>query len=132
FIKKRRANWHYLYEGLKDLENYFILPQATLNSEPSWFGFLITLKDNQSFSRNEIVEYLEKNNIQTRNLFAGNLVKQPVFSSLKKGKDYRIIDNLDNTDRIMHNSFWVGIHPGLGRKQLKCIIKHINEFSSSR
>lgn len=128
FIKKRRENFNTLYQGLKDLDKYFILPKATLNSNPIWFGFSITLKNNLKFTRNDIVKHLESNNIQTRNLFAGNIVRQPLFQDLKNGIDYRIVGELKNTDKIMKDCFWIGTYPGITKKALDYIIESIKNF----
>ena len=131
FIQKRKDNFQTLYDGLKDLKNIFLLPKTTPDSDPAWFGFLLTLKDGVSFKRNDIVKYLEDHKIQTRNLFAGNITCQPCFSELKSGKDYRIIGELKNTDKIMKDSFWIGLYPGMGSEALeymiKCIKGHQNE-----
>lgn len=128
FIQKRKDNFNILYKELKDLNKYFILPKATANSEPSWFGFLITLKNNLKFTRNELVMHLEKNNIQTRTLFAGNIIRQPLFQNLKINVDYRVIGKLNNTDKIMNNSFWLGVYPGIKKEALEYIIKTIKQF----
>lgn len=128
FIKKRIENFNYLKGGFKDLQEYFILPEATENSEPSWFGFMLTLKDGVSFKRNDIVEFLEKSKIQTRNLFAGNITRHPCFDEMEINKDYRIVDELKNTDTIMNNSFWVGVYPGMTEEKLDYIIDTINKF----
>ena len=127
FIKKRQENWQKLYDGLKDIEE-FILVKPQKNSEISWFGFLITLKDNVKFNRNDIVKYLEDNNIQTRNLFAGNMVRHPMFESMKEGIDYKIIGELKNTDKIMNDSFWIGVYPGMKSEAIDYMIKKIKEF----
>lgn len=127
FIKKRRENFQKLYDGLKDIKEFiFVEPQP--NSYPSWFGFMITLKDGAKFTRNEIVEYLEKNSIQTRNLFAGNMLRHPMFEHLKEGKDYKVIGNLKNTNKIMNDSFWVGVYPGMSDKAVDYIVDKIREF----
>ena len=128
FIQKRRENFSRLHDGLKDLEKFFILPKATPHSDPSWFGFLMTLKDGLKFNRNEIVEYLEDHNIQTRNLFAGNILRHPVFDSMVRDKDYRVIGNLPNTDKIMHDSFWIGVYPGMRSESLNYMISVIRNF----
>jgi CDP-6-deoxy-D-xylo-4-hexulose-3-dehydrase len=128
FIQKRRENFTRLHNGLKDLERFFILPKATPNSDPSWFGFLITLRDGLKFSRNEIVENLEDYNIQTRNLFAGNILRHPVFDSMVIDKDYRAIGNLPNTDKIMNDSFWIGVYPGMRSESLEYMINVIRNF----
>jgi len=133
FVKARRNNWQILYDGLKDLEEFFILPQPQKNSKPSWFGFMLTVKKNAPFSRDDIVRYLEQNNIQTRMLFAGNFLRQPAFDQMRRQKNaYRIICELKNTDIIMNNSFWLGVYPGLSKKMLKYVIKDIHNFISTR
>jgi CDP-6-deoxy-D-xylo-4-hexulose-3-dehydrase len=122
FVERRRYNWKYLYNGLKDCSDRFILPDAAPHSNPSWFGFLITCKD--GLKRNEVVQHLEKNNIQTRMLFAGNLVKHPCFDEMRKsGVGYRMIGELNNTDRIMEDSFWLGVYPGMNNAMLDQMIK---------
>jgi len=128
FIRKRKDNFQSLHDGLKDLKDIFILPKATPNSDPCWFGFLFTLKDGVSFKRNDIVKHLEDHNIQTRNLFAGNITRHPCFFELKSGKDYRIINKLENTDKIMNDSFWVGLYPGMGREALAYMVEEIRCF----
>lgn len=128
FIKKRRENFNTLFKSLKDLDKYFLLPKATDKSEPSWFGFLIILRDNLKFTRNDLVKYLEKKHIQTRNLFAGNIVRQPLFQDLKINTDYRVVGELKNTDKVMNNGFWLGVYPGLQKKALAYIIKTIKDF----
>ncbi len=130
FIQKRKDNFQTLYNGLKDLEDIFILPKATPNSDPCWFGFLLTLKDGVSFKRNDIVKYLEDHNIQTRNLFAGNITCHPCFSTFKNGKDYRIIGELKNTDKIMNDSFWVGVYPGMQREALEYMVECIKGYQN--
>lgn len=131
FTVARKHNWQLLYDNLKDLEKYFILPKATENSEPSWFGFMFTVKEDAGFSRNEIVEYLEKHNIQTRMLFAGNLLRQPCFDQMRnegEGSGFRIACELNNTDRVMNNTFWVGVYPGLSENEVNYIIGMIRKF----
>lgn len=129
FIKARRNNWQILYNGLKDLEKFFILPQPQKNSKPSWFGFMLTVKKNAPFRRDEIVRHLEQNNIQTRMLFAGNFIRQSAFDRMRKQKNaYKIIGNLTNTDIIMNNSFWLGVYPGLTSEMLEYIIDDIYRF----
>ncbi len=124
FIEKRRKNHLYLYNSLKQLEDIFILPEATLNSNPSWFGFLLTIRDGAKFNRNKLVEFLEKNKIGTRLLFGGNLTKQPAY----KNSNYRILNTLDNTDKVMNDSFWIGVWPGLEEHHLNYIVDKIKEF----
>lgn len=127
FVEKRKLNRKRLYEGLKDLDQ-LILVETQPNSDPSWFGFMITLSDSASFTRNELVEYLESNKIQTRNLFAGNMIKHPMFDNMVLDKDYRIIGDLKVTDKIMNDSFWIGLYPGMGEEAIDYMIKKIKEF----
>ncbi len=131
FIQKRKDNFQSLYNGLKVLKDIFILPQATPKSYPCWFGFLLTLKDGVPFKRNDIVNYIEDQNIQTRNLFTGNITRHPCFSTLKEGKDYRIIGELKNTDKIMNDSFWIGVYPGIGQEALEYMVEKIRSFVES-
>jgi CDP-6-deoxy-D-xylo-4-hexulose-3-dehydrase len=131
FINKRKENYKKLFDGLKDLSE-LILVSPQINSEPSWFGFMITLSSSINFTRNEIVEFLESNNIQTRNLFAGNMIKHPMFSHLELGKDYRVVGNLDNTNIIMKNSFWIGLYPEMSDSVIEYINKKIKEFIYDR
>lgn len=131
FIQKRRDNFKYLYSKLEDLKEYLILPDTHPKANPSWFGFLITLKDDCKFKKQELVEYLEKNGVGTRQLFAGNILRQPYFveneiklkinnSEVLLSKDLTEEDykKLPNTEYIMNNTFWVGIQPALGEKEL--------------
>ncbi len=121
FGQARRANFATLYECLKPLENHFILPHATEGSDPSWFGFLLTVRDGSPVQRNVLVQALEAQNIQTRNLFAGNLLRHPCFDPLEAGKDYRVIGALANTEKVMMDTFWVGLYPGLNAEKMKFI-----------
>ena len=132
FIQKRKNNFQSLYKGLMDLKDIFILPTATPNSDPSWFGFLLTLKDGVPFKRNDITKHLENHNIQTRNLFAGNLTRHPCFSTLKEGKDYRIAGELKNTNKIMNDSFWIGVYPGMTEEMIGYIVAQIRRFVERR
>ncbi len=131
FIAKRQENFNRLYHGIKDIES-FILPMPQVNSEPSWFGFLMTLKDGVGFDRNEIVMFLEKNHIQTRNLFAGNILKHPLFEKMVEKRDYRKVGELVNTDKIMHDSFWVGVYPGIDNSAIDYIIEKLHVFMKGR
>jgi len=118
FIKKRRENFEYLKACLEPLRDKLILPEACENSKPSWFGFLITCKEGTD--RNAAVEHLESKGIQTRMLFAGNLTRHPCFDQLKaQGEGYRVVGELQNTDRIMNDTFWVGVYPGMNREMLE-------------
>ena len=125
FIAKRRENFDYLYNNLKKLDYALLLPEPCENSKPSWFGFIMTCKD--GYQRNAIVKYLEDNGIQTRMLFGGNMVKQPCFLSLSKGKDYKIIGDLETTDTIMNRSFWIGLYPGMEKSMLDYMIEKLKE-----
>lgn len=128
FIEKRQENHRLLLDGVKKYEKFFILPQTQTNSSPSWFGFLLTLRKDAPFTRNEIVEFLESKNIQTRNLFAGNILYQPVFLHLKQDRDYRIIGELQNTNIVMNQSFWLGVYPGITEEMIDYIISCFDEF----
>ena len=126
FVEKRKNNWQRLYDGLRDLQDKLILPEAALHSDPSWFGFLITCKE--GVSRNKLVQYIESKNIQTRMLFAGNLVKHPCFDELRKDRTgYRIVETLDQTDRIMNDTFWIGVYPGMTDAMVDKMIEVVRE-----
>lgn len=127
FVETRKANYQRLYEGLKDISQLLIFrpyPEA----DPSWFGFLMTVKPSAGFSRNDLAKHLEAANIQTRNLFAGNITKHPCFETMREGVDYRIAAPLVNTDTIMNYSLWIGLYPGMGEEKLDYMIKVIREF----
>jgi len=127
-VAARRANYQMLYDGLKDVPG-LILPVAEANSNPSWFGFLIAVKEDAGFTRNELTGYLEQNKIQTRNLFAGNLTKHPCFDEMRAtGEGYRIVGELKNTDFVMTNGFWIGVFPGMTKEMNQWMIKCIREF----
>jgi CDP-6-deoxy-D-xylo-4-hexulose-3-dehydrase len=124
FIEKRRINHNLLYNRLKPFEEYFILPEATVNSNPSWFGFMLTIRDGNKINRNNLVEFLEKNKIGTRLLFGGNLTKQPAYRNAK----YRVLNSLENTDKIMNDGFWLGVWPGLQDNHYEYIYETIKQF----
>lgn len=128
FIEKRRVNHKLLYNKLKPLEEYFILPEATENSNPSWFGFMLTIRDGIKIDRNKLVEYLENNKIGTRLLFGGNLTKQPAY----KDSNYRVLNSLENTDKIMNDGFWLGVWPGLEEEHYEYIIKVVKKFLDNK
>ena len=132
FVEKRKQNFRRLANSLQGLEAFITLPAATPGSDPSWFGFLITVNDGMPFSRNDIVEYLENNRIQTRNLFAGNMTRHPMFQSLVEGQDYRISGSLTNTDKVMNDSFWLGVYPGMRDEAIDYMAMNIKRFISSR
>ncbi|PKL92474.1 MAG: lipopolysaccharide biosynthesis protein RfbH [Candidatus Goldiibacteriota bacterium HGW-Goldbacteria-1] len=126
FIKKRAHNWEYLRKNLECLNDMLILPEPAINSKPSWFGFLITIKENAGISRDAIVRHLEFKKIQTRMLFAGNLIKHPCFDEMRKAKKgYKTAGRLENTDRIMNDTFWIGVYPGMTDKMLNVMIKEL-------
>ncbi|SFH76474.1 CDP-6-deoxy-D-xylo-4-hexulose-3-dehydrase [Selenomonas ruminantium] len=113
FVKRRQENWEKLRAGLEKMSDVLILPEKDDGSKPCWFGFIMTVRQECKKSRNEIVRFIEDHNIQTRNLFAGNIIRHPAFQNLSEGKDYRVVGSLSVTDYVMNNSFWVGVYPGL-------------------
>lgn len=126
FVERRRENFARLRKGLEGVADKLILPVANENSNPSWFGFLITCKE--GVSRNQIVSEIEGKGIQTRMLFAGNLIKHPCFDDMRKsGEGYRVVGDLTNTDRIMNDSFWVGVYPGMTNEMIDYMAKAISE-----
>jgi CDP-4-dehydro-6-deoxyglucose reductase, E1 len=126
FIEQRRKNFDFLYQQLQDLEDILILPEATYESEPSWFGFILSVRANAPFTRNELVQHLEKNLIGTRLLFGGNLIRQPAY----KDQKYRVIGDLVNTDYVMNNAFWIGLYPGLTEEMLKHVVTIIKQLAA--
>jgi CDP-6-deoxy-D-xylo-4-hexulose-3-dehydrase len=124
FIKKRRENFDFLHQKLQELQDVLILPEASPDSEPSWFGFPIFVKENAPFSRNDLVKHLEEKRIGTRLLFGGNLLRQPLY----KGLNYRVVGDLSNADKIMSSVFWLGIYPGLTEEMLTYVAATIREF----
>lgn len=129
FVEKRRENWSYLYAGLKSLEDVLMLPEKTPNSNPSWFGFLMSVQEGCGYTRDGLADYLERHNIQTRYLFAGNLIKQPCFNEMRNKKQgYRVVGKLDNTDFIMTHSLWIGVYPGMNKAKLDYMIACIYAY----
>lgn len=131
-VAARRKNWARLHEGLKEVEQ-LILPEPEANSNPSWFGFLIAVKDDAGFTRNELTSFLESRRIQTRNLFAGNLIKHPAFDEMRKsGEGYRVVGELKMTDFVMNNGFWIGVYPGMTDEMIDWMIQSIREFCNGK
>ncbi len=124
FVARRKENHAMLLGMFKEFEEHFILPVATENSDPSWFGFMLTIRENSPINRNKFVEYLENNKIGTRLFFGGNLLRQPAYSTL----NYRKIGDLENTDLVMNNSFWLGVWPGLEKKHYEYIIDVVRNY----
>lgn len=124
FVQARKENFAYLKNGLASCEEFIILPEATENSEPSWFGFPITIKDDSGISRVDLLKFMDQHKIGTRLLFAGNLTRQPYFEHVK----YRVVGKLTNTDLIMNNTFWIGVYPGLTLAHLDFVLEKFEEF----
>jgi CDP-6-deoxy-D-xylo-4-hexulose-3-dehydrase len=126
FVESRRKNFTQLYEGLCEIPD-FIMPVATENSEPSWFGFPLTIKSSSSLDRTQLLRFLDSRKIGTRLLFAGNILKQPAYMNIK----HRVVGDLDNADLIMRNSFWLGVFPGLTTEMIDYVIDSVKEFVST-
>lgn len=126
FVERRKYNFNRLKEGLKSLEDKLILPEAERNSDPSWFGFMITVKD---ADKSDLVQYMENKGVQTRILFAGNIIKQPCFDEIRGDESkYRVVGDLKNTDEIMNNTFWIGVYPGMTDDKLDYMIETIKSY----
>jgi CDP-6-deoxy-D-xylo-4-hexulose-3-dehydrase len=120
FVAARRANYAYLREALKPVEDLLIMPDATPGSDPSWFGYLMTVREGAPVTRDALIAALEDAKVQTRMLFAGNIIRQPVFDSMRaSGEGFRVVGELTNTDRIMKDAFWIGVYPGMTEEMLK-------------
>jgi len=124
FIEKRKQNWRILSEGLQPFQEFLLLPQPTPESDPSWFGFLLTIRPEAPFTRHDLVNYLEDRKIATRLLFGGNLIRQPAY----KGLPFRVVGSLPNSDRVMNQSFWIGVYPGLNRNHLEYVLNVFRDF----
>jgi CDP-6-deoxy-D-xylo-4-hexulose-3-dehydrase len=127
FIAARRANFAALHQGLESLQEFFLLPQATPGSDPSWFGFPIAVRPESGLKRDQVTRHLESRKIGTRLLFAGNLVRQPAY----KSTEYRVIGDLRNTDYVMNNVFWIGVYPGLNQDMLQHILHSLKEATTA-
>ena len=124
FIAKRRENHKMLYELFRTLEEYFILPEATENSNPSWFGFMLTIREPKKINRNKLIQYLEINKIGTRLFFGGNMIKQPAYINVEK----RVVGTLDNSDKVMNDSFWIGVWPGLNMEHMEYSFNTVKKY----
>jgi CDP-6-deoxy-D-xylo-4-hexulose-3-dehydrase len=124
FTAVRKRNWQQLYDGLKSFAEFLILPQATPKSDPSWFGFLLTVRPGAPFGRNEIIRYLEERQIATRLLFSGNLTRQPAY----QGVNYRVVGALTNTDVVMNQTFWIGVYPKLTPAMIDYVLETFAAF----
>jgi len=124
FIRVRKENFNFLYKNLKSLDEFLILPEAEKNSDPSWFGFPLSLRKNNKFNRNELIKYLNDNKIGTRLLFSGNLTKQPYMKDI----NFKVQGELKNTDFIMENTFWIGLYPGLYKSHLEYSVSKIKNY----
>jgi len=129
FIAARRRNWQRLRDGLAELTDVLVLPEATADSEPSWFGFLLTVRPEAPFGREQIVQHLEGKGIQTRMLFAGNLIKHPCFDEMRQsGTGYRVVGDLVNTETVLARTFWIGVYPGMTEPMLDYMIDTLRGF----
>ena len=124
FISSRKSNHDYFMKALKKYEEFFILPDKYKKADPSWFGFILTIKENSPFSRNQLVRFLEKNRVATRMLFGGNITKQPAYFNRK----HKIVSKLENTDYVMKNSFWFGVYPGIDKKMSNYVVDLFDNF----
>jgi CDP-6-deoxy-D-xylo-4-hexulose-3-dehydrase len=124
FIEIRKRNWSLLQEGLQEFNEFFILPRPTPHSDPSWFGFLLTVRPEAPFTRNELVRYLESNKIATRLLFGGNLLRQPAYQHIP----HRIVGKLEVTDLVMNGTFWIGVYPGITSEMIAYVLDKLYAF----
>jgi CDP-6-deoxy-D-xylo-4-hexulose-3-dehydrase len=127
FVEARKENWRRLRDGLAALEDVLVLPRATEDSDPAWFGFALTVRPDAPFTRSQLVDYLEGRKIATRLLFAGNLVRQPAYRDV----NYRVVGDLTNTDLVVERTFWVGVYPGLSAEMIDYVVATIHEFVES-
>ena len=127
FIERRRHNWDRLRNALTAVEDKVILPVAAENSEPSWFGFLISVRPESGLNRNEIVKFIESKNVQTRLLFSGNIIRHPCFDQIRGSDLYRVAGELTNSDFVVNNTFWVGVYPGMTDEMIDYMAQVITE-----
>ncbi len=128
FIEARKRNFGLLYDGLRKYEKYLILPKATPGSDPSWFGFLISVKPDAPFTKNDLVQFLEQNKVATRMLFAGNILRQPGYLKIP----HRVVGDLVNTDFVMNQTFFIGVYPGLDKERIDYTLKTFDTFFAGR
>ena len=127
FIEDRKYNWNRLRNALFDVQDKLILPEPAENSDPSWFGFMISVKDEAGIDRNAVTKYIEEHNVQTRLLFSGNLIKHPCFDQIRGTDAYRVVGSLENTEFIMNHTFWVGVYPGMTDEKIDYMAQIIKE-----
>lgn len=127
FIERRKHNWARLHAALEDIQDKIILPEPVENSDPSWFGFLISVRPETGLNRNDVTKYIESKNVQTRLLFSGNIIKQPCFNEIRGTDAYRVIGNLENSDFVVNNTFWVGVYPGMTDTMIDYMAQVIKE-----
>lgn len=127
FIERRKHNWARLHAALEDIQDKIILPEAAENSDPSWFGFLISVRPETGLNRNDVTKYIESKNVQTRLLFSGNIIKQPCFNEIRGTDAYRVVGNLENSDFVVNNTFWVGVYPGMTDAMIDYMAQVIKE-----
>ena len=127
FIEARKYNWNRLRNALFDVQDKLILPEPAENSDISWFGFMISVKDEAGIDRNAVTKYIEEHNVQTRLLFSGNLIKHPCFNQLRGTDAYRVVGSLENTEFIMNHTFWVGVYPGMTDEKIDYMAQIIKE-----
>lgn len=130
FIERRKHNWAKLRSSLETVQDKIILPVPAENSDPSWFGFLISVKPETGLDRNSVTKYVEEHNIQTRLLFSGNIIRQSCFDEIRGTDAYRVIGNLENSDYVVNNTFWVGVYPGMTDTMIDYMAKIIKEAVS--
>lgn len=127
FIERRKHNWARLHAALEDIQDKIILPEPAENSDPSWFGFLISVRPETGLNRNDVTKYIESKNVQTRLLFSGNIIKQPCFNEIRGTDAYRVVGKLENSDFVVNNTFWVGVYPGMTDAMIDYMAQVIKE-----
>ena len=127
FIERRKHNWTRLHAALEDIQDKIILPEPAENSDPSWFGFLISVRPETGLNRNDVTKYIESKNVQTRLLFSGNIIMQPCFNEIRGTDAYRVVGNLENSDFVVNNTFWVGVYPGMTDTMIDYMAQVIKE-----